>query len=162
MLTLLLLSSIIILYLIFIIRLWLETADKDYKILNQLSDVLEDALQGNLHIYVELKSPFSNEFRQQSEVKKYLVQINSSTDKEGGSKDKKRNNYPSGTTGLDNLGNTCFMNSAIQCLSNTEKLTKYFLTDKYLADVNPNNPLGMQGKIAQYYATLLKRYSIKI
>ena len=33
-----------------------------------------------------------------------------------------------GTVGLGNLGNTCYMNSALQCLRNVEELTRYFLS----------------------------------
>ena len=37
--------------------------------------------------------------------------------------------------GLNNIGATCYMNASLQCLSNTKKLTKYFLENyKY----NPN------------------------
>lgn len=31
--------------------------------------------------------------------------------------------------GLNNVGATCYMSAALQCLSNTEGLTKYFLTE---------------------------------
>lgn len=41
-----------------------------------------------------------------------------------------------GLTGLVNLGNTCFMNSAIQCVSNVHELTHYILSDKYLKSTN--------------------------
>ena len=48
------------------------------------------------------------------------------------------------------------MNSGLQCLSNTNELTKYFLDKYYLKDINKSNPLGMQGKLAKAYGNLMK------
>ena len=62
-----------------------------------------------------------------------------------------------GVCGLGNLGNTCFMNSAIQCLSHTPGFVEYFTSNTYQGEINEKNPLGMQGKIAQAYGDLLKR-----
>ena len=62
-----------------------------------------------------------------------------------------------GLAGLENLGNSCYMNCAIQCLSNTPELTLYFLSQKYKEEINEENPLGTKGKIAKKYAYLIKK-----
>ncbi|RDX48228.1 cysteine proteinase [Lentinus brumalis] len=62
-----------------------------------------------------------------------------------------------GTVGLGNMGNTCFMNSAIQCLVHTPELMDYFLTGVYQEELNPDNPLGMHGQVAQAFGALLMR-----
>ena len=61
-----------------------------------------------------------------------------------------------GTMGIVNIGNNCFMNSCIQCLSNIFPLTKYLLFENYEKDININNPMGSEGKIIKSYVELLK------
>ena len=66
-----------------------------------------------------------------------------------------------GLCGGRNLGNTCFMNSSIACLSNCTELTYYFLSGDYKKDINKENNLGMGGDLANSWGNILNQYWVE-
>ena len=59
--------------------------------------------------------------------------------------------------GLRNLGNSCYMNSGLQCLSKISPLTHFLLSDSYEAKVNRLNRDGTNGQLVKEYSDLLRR-----
>lgn len=72
------------------------------------------------------------------------------------------------TTGLTNLGNSCYMNCIIQCLGATPQLTRFFFPDisnssfpsssslqSYRQHINVNNKLGSKGILTTNFVNLL-------
>jgi len=61
-----------------------------------------------------------------------------------------------GTTGLNNLGNTCFMNSGIQCIAHTNLLREYLLKGYWKKELNLTSIHGMKGKIVKAFVKVLE------
>ncbi|KAJ6251398.1 ubiquitin carboxyl-terminal hydrolase [Anaeramoeba flamelloides] len=63
-------------------------------------------------------------------------------------------NGPKGICGLVNLGNTCYLNSALQCLSKTKPLTDYLLSNEFQQQIInvPNQKL-----LSRHYQDFLQK-----
>ncbi|XP_064831418.1 ubiquitin carboxyl-terminal hydrolase 32-like [Oncorhynchus masou masou] len=125
-------------------RLWLYNSQNCLTLLDDEDHTLEGLkIQDEQHLVIEVRN------KDMSWPEEMSFIANSST------MDRHKVATEKGATGLSNLGNTCFMNSSIQCVSNTTPLTDYFISGRHLYELNRTNPIGMRGHMAKCYGDLL-------
>ncbi|KAJ3092260.1 Ubiquitin carboxyl-terminal hydrolase 21 [Quaeritorhiza haematococci] len=69
---------------------------------------------------------------------------------------RRQRDVPRGLFGLNNNGNTCFMNSVMQCILATEPLIGYFLSGDYKSDLNDKS--DTKGHIALVFSDLVREF----
>ncbi|KAJ8015965.1 hypothetical protein DPEC_G00002180 [Dallia pectoralis] len=127
-------------------RLWMKSSDTSCDRLRNIHiTVLDSCLSSGMTVVMEIRNADGTWPSSRPQIMRNSVE------------DQDSYRGQPGVCGLTNLGNTCFMNSALQCLSNTPPLTEYFLRSAYLEELNFNNPLGMKGEIAEAYADVVKQ-----
>ncbi|XP_070572719.1 ubiquitin carboxyl-terminal hydrolase 32-like isoform X2 [Ptychodera flava] len=127
-------------------RLWNLKDENNPILLEEENSTLENlCIQDNQQLLIEVRNKDMS----------WPEEMSSLAFKKGLDK-KKQVPTDKGATGLSNLGNTCFMNSALQCISNTQPLTQYFNKNVHLYEFNRTNPLGMKGHIAKRYGDLVQ------
>ncbi|XP_042263837.1 ubiquitin carboxyl-terminal hydrolase 11 [Thunnus maccoyii] len=127
-------------------RLWMKSSDSSCERLRNVHvSVLDACLSSGMTVIMETRNADGTWPSSRPQIMRNSVE------------DQDSYRGQPGVCGLTNLGNTCFMNSALQCLSNTPPLTEYFLLSSYLEELNFTNPLGMKGEIAEAYADVIKQ-----
>jgi ubiquitin C-terminal hydrolase len=71
-----------------------------------------------------------------------------------------------GIIGLKNRGNTCYLNTSIQCLSHLKSLTEYFLNNSYIIFIRQhfriNDPLPCRLSVSHHSFSNTFQMQIKL
>ena len=118
----------------------------DTNVAEQRKNRLENDQSSNIQLLLELKDPELRIWPRGEDGRTWSFS----------KKDNQTLDTGDGIVGLYNMGNTCYMNASIQCLSHTPIFRDYFTSNIYVKDINASNPLGYQGRLAHVSAVLIK------
>uniref|UniRef100_A0A672LSN0 Ubiquitin carboxyl-terminal hydrolase 4 n=1 Tax=Sinocyclocheilus grahami TaxID=75366 RepID=A0A672LSN0_SINGR len=146
-------------------RLWNKYMSNTYEQLNKLDSTVQDAglFQGQV-LVIEKKNEDGTWPRQTCHSKSSTSTSRNYTTSPKLSSNSSATISSTITNGDSNSNSGYMLNNSTSgnrytnlCLSNTPPLTEYFLEDRYEAEINRENPLGMRGEIAEAYADLVKQ-----
>eukprot|EP00546_Thalassionema_frauenfeldii_P016376 CAMPEP_0178897834 /NCGR_PEP_ID=MMETSP0786-20121207/1981_1 /TAXON_ID=186022 /ORGANISM="Thalassionema frauenfeldii, Strain CCMP 1798" /LENGTH=1757 /DNA_ID=CAMNT_0020568457 /DNA_START=61 /DNA_END=5334 /DNA_ORIENTATION=+ len=110
----------------------------------------ESLLSGRITLLLEIKDPETGTWPRGVDGKSWTCRDKNRL----GDLNAQPGDTGNGIVGLYNMGNTCYLNSSIQCLGHTPIFRDYFISKAYLNDINTTNPLGHKGLLAQVSAVL--------
>jgi len=110
--------------------------------------------------YLDLNKEINNKNNISIASEKSLLEIKKEEEQKEEEEEEREEEKKPILIGLNNIGATCFMNSTLQCLSQTKPLTDYFLNQKN-ADRIINNNIKMKNstelQLSPVYCDLIKK-----
>ena len=111
--------------------------------INQLEQKKNELNEEIFNLTIKLSELEQNIKNKKQELDKINVDANNNNNNFNKGNKKTKDNFPlfqfPPNIGLNNVGATCFMNSTMQCLSQTKKLTAYFLDPQNKERIMKNN-----------------------